>query len=108
MEPLYTFITSRELKAQLPELTAPLKPYEETSELRFSEEMVASLWFRWEGKKSMAHIGLWESGDCDVDIADVKSGGFFPFRHRRCKTKEEFYAMFREMIGTLSQNEESG
>jgi hypothetical protein len=87
-------------------MVAHLKPAEESSELRFSEATVASLWFRWEGKKSMAQISLWQSGDCDVEIAETASGAFHPFRHLRCKTKEEFYQMLRGMIATVSQLEE--
>ncbi len=106
MEPLRTFITSRELEQRLPAMTAHLKPAQESAELRFSKAVVASLWFRWEGKKSMAHIGLWESGDCDVEIVETPNGEFRPFRHKRCQTKEEFYHMLREMIATVSQLEE--
>lgn len=106
MEPLHTFITGRELEQHLPAMTAHLKPAEASSELRISEAVVASLWFRWEGRKSMAQIGLWESGDCDVDIVETSKGEFHPFRHKRCQTKEEFYHMLREMIATVSQLED--
>ena len=106
MEPLYTFITSRELERRLPAIIAHLKPVEEKSELRFTEATVATVWFQWEGKKSIAHIGLWESGDCDVEVVEMSSGEFRPFRHKRCQTKEEFYHMLREMIATVSQLEE--
>lgn len=102
MEPLYTFITSRELEQRLPAMTAHLKSAEERSELRFSEAIVASLWFRWEGKKSMAHIGLWESGDCIVEIVETLNGEYRPFRHKRCQTREEFYHILWEMIATVS------
>lgn len=71
MEPLYTFITSRELERRLPAMIAHLKPVEETSELRFTEATVATVWFQWEGKKSIARIGLWESGDCDVEVVEM-------------------------------------
>ena len=105
MEPLREFITSRELEKILPGKIAHLREHEEASELHFSDKVVATLWFRWDGKKCLSQISLWESGDCDVEIADIKSGEFLPFRHKRCQTKEEFYSMLDDMIATVSQNE---
>jgi hypothetical protein len=106
MESLRTFITSRELEKALPAKIAHLKAHEEKCELHFFEENMASLWFRWDGKKSSSQISLWESGYCDVEIADGKSGDFLPYRHKRCSTKEEFYSMLDEMIAAISKHEE--
>ncbi len=107
MEPLRAFITSRELETILPGKIAHLREQEAAAELHFSDQVVATLWFRWEGKKSLSQISLWESGDCEVEIADITSGEFLPFRQKRCQTKEEFYSMLDEMIMIVSQNEKS-
>jgi len=105
MEPLHDFIVSRELEVLLPDIVACLRPYEEKSELHFSEAMVASLWFRWDGKKCFAHIGLWESGDCDLDALDSDSGAPFGQRHKRCTSKDEFIVFFTEAIRCIYDHE---
>jgi hypothetical protein len=94
MKPLQSFITRRELEPLLPALVAHLKPAEERSELRFTEAAVASLGFPCEGKRCMAHIGLWESGDCDVEIVDIASGAFHPSGTSVARRRKSFITCF--------------
>jgi hypothetical protein len=105
MEPLRAFIISRELEDALPEKVAALRRFEGKSELHFSDVMSSSLRFRWDGKKTLAEIVLRESGDCDVEAIDLKTGSISPHQYKRCVSKEDFYGMFAEFVATVTANE---
>lgn len=106
MEPLRTFLVSREFEKDLSERVSSLKRYGAKEELHFSDAVITSLRFRWEGKKTLAEIVLRETGDCDAETIDVRTGTFSPHRYKRCSSKEEFYEMFAELVAAISANEE--
>jgi hypothetical protein len=105
MEPLYAFIAGRELERTLPDKVAVLKHYEAKAELHYYDEAPTSLRYRWEGTRMLGEIILRESGDCDAETIDLRSGAFSPHRYKRCGSTMEFYAMFADFIATIIQNE---
>jgi hypothetical protein len=56
-----------------------------------------AMWLDFETDDAIGRVSLWASGECDLEVVDVKTGGYLLLEHHEFKTVEDFFATYTKV-----------
>jgi hypothetical protein len=102
------FICNRGYDDFLPGVEARLRPQNVACDVHYATDApVPTLRLRFENKKAVYEVILWESGDCEMQVLDFKKESFVFHKHERFSSPIAFLGGYGDPLRLLGDEEEN-